>query len=188
MAKAKAKKQAGAKQNAAAAGEASESVIAALKAECAAANEKMLRALAEAENTRRRAERDLAQAQKYAHAGFVRDLIGVVENLTRAVAAIPPNQSGLDDSTKNLVVGIQMVAGEMDKVLAQHGITRLDPTGAVFDPTHHQAVGEAETRDAKAGTIVTTAQSGWMLHDRLLQPAMVVVAKAAAAAGDKGKK
>lgn len=159
----------------------SAAVIAKLEAECADLKEKMLRALAEAENTRRRSERDVAAAQKYAHSGFVRDLIGVVENLSRAVAAIPPDQDGLDGAVKNLVVGIQMVNDEMDKVLARHGITRIAPTPMrdAFDANQHQAMQEVATSDVAPGTVVEVAQTGWMLHDRLLLPAMVIVAKAA---------
>ena len=160
-----------------------DAVIKRLEAECAELKEKMMRALAEAENTRHRSERDIAQAQKYAHSGFVRDLSRVVENLMRAVEAIPPQQEGMDQGVKNLVVGIQMVVDEMHKVLTQHGITRITPTPMrdPFDPSLHQAMQEVETSGATPGTIIAVAQAGWMLHDRLLLPAMVSVAKPPAA-------
>ena len=154
--------------------------IARLEAECAELKDKMMRALAEAENTRQRSEREIAAAHKYAHSGFVRDMTGVVENLTRAIAALPPDVDGLDAGVKNLVVGIKMVADDMGRVLAKHGITRINPTpmGEAFDPDRHQAMQEVETEAAAPGTVVAVAQAGWMLHDRLLLPAMVSVAKA----------
>ena len=155
-----------------------------LQAECDALKDQILRSAAEAENTRRRAERDVAQARKYGHTAFARDLLAVVENINRAVESLPEQRDGLDEAVKNLVIGVEMVSRELDAVLARHGITRIMPLGAKFDPSQHQAMFEVPTDEAAAGQIVQVAQSGWMLHDRLLTPAMVGVAKAPN--GEKG--
>lgn len=149
-----------------------------LQAERDELKDQMLRAVAETENTRRRAERDVAQARKYGHTGFARDLLSVVENLSRAVEALPEQRDDLDETMKNLVIGVEMISREMTNVLERHGITRIMPMGEKFDPNKHQAMFEVPTKDAEPGMIVQVAQSGWMLHDRLLSPAMVGVAKA----------
>ena len=149
-----------------------------LQAERDELKDQMLRAVAETENTRRRAERDVAQARKYGHTGFARDLLSVVENLSRAVEALPEQRDDLDETMKNLVIGVEMISREMTNVLERHGITRIMPMGEKFDPNKHQAMFEVPTNDAEPGMIVQVAQSGWMLHDRLLSPAMVGVAKA----------
>ncbi|MGB1918327.1 MAG: nucleotide exchange factor GrpE [Candidatus Puniceispirillales bacterium] len=149
-----------------------------LQAERDELKDQMLRAVAETENTRRRAERDVAQARKYGHTSFARDLLSVVENLSRAVEALPEQRDDLDETMKNLVIGVEMISREMTNVLERHGITRIMPMGEKFDPNKHQAMFEVPTNDAEPGMIVQVAQSGWMLHDRLLSPAMVGVAKA----------
>ena len=162
-----------------------------LQAECDALKDQILRSAAEAENTRRRAERDVAQARKYGHTAFARDLLAVVENINRAVESLPEQRDALDEAVKNLVIGVEMVSRELDAVLARHGITRIMPLGAKFDPSQHQAMFEVPTDEAEPGQIVQVAQSGWMLHDRLLTPAMVGVAKAPNGEkgdGEKGEK
>ena len=162
-----------------------------LQAECDALKDQILRSAAEVENTRRRAERDVAQARKYGHTAFARDLLAVVENINRAVESLPEQRDGLDEAVKNLVIGVEMVSRELDAVLARHGITRIMPLGAKFDPSQHQAMFEVPTDEAEPGQIVQVAQSGWMLHDRLLTPAMVGVAKAPNGEkgdGEKGEK
>jgi molecular chaperone GrpE len=140
--------------------------------------DQLLRAVAEMEITRRRAERDVSQSRKYGHTGFARDLLSVVENLSRAVEVLPEERDHLDDTMKNLVIGVEMISRELETVLERHGITRIMPLGEKFDPTRHQAMFEVPTSEAEPGNIVQVAQSGWMLHDRLLTPAMVGVAKA----------
>ena len=159
--------------------------VSTLQAERDELKDQMLRAVAEADNTRRRAERDVAQARKYGHTGFARDLISVVENLSRAVEVLPEQRDDLDETMKNLVIGVEMISREMASVLERHGITRILPMGEKFDHNKHQAMFEVPTNDAEPGVVVQVAQSGWMLHDRLLSPAMVGVAKAAdPASGD----
>ena len=139
--------------------------------------DQLLRALAEVENMRRRTEKETSQARKYGHSAFARDLLGTVDNLERAVDALPENRDGLDEGTRNLVLGVEMVAKEITEVMQRHGITRIDAMGEKFDHDRHQAMFEVPTADAEPGTVVEVARPGWMLHDRLLSPAMVGVAK-----------
>jgi len=152
--------------------------LAALEIERDSLKDQALRAMAEAENTRRRTERELSQARKYGHAGFARDLLAVVDNLKRAVDALPEDRSGLDDTMTNLVVGVEMIHQEITSVLDRYGITKIDPIGEKFDYDKHQAMFEVPTDEVEPGMVVQVAQTGWMLHDRLLTPAMVGVSKA----------
>jgi molecular chaperone GrpE len=152
--------------------------LAALEIERDSLKDQALRAMAEAENTRRRTERELSQARKYGHAGFARDLLAVVDNLKRAVDALPEDRSDLDDTMTNLVVGVEMIHQEITSVLDRHGITKIDPMGEKFDYDKHQAMFEIPTDEVEPGMVVQVAQTGWMLHDRLLTPAMVGVSKA----------
>ena len=139
--------------------------------------DQLLRALADVENMRRRTEKETAQARKYGHSAFARDLLGAVDNLGRAVEALPADRKGLDEATRNLVVGVEMTAKEIGEVMERNGITRIDAMGEKFDPDRHQAMFEVPTAEAEPGTVVEVARPGWMLHDRLLSPAMVGVAK-----------
>lgn len=152
--------------------------VQALEAECEELKDQSLRALAEVENMRRRTERELAQARKYGHSNFARDLISVVENLNRAVAVLPEDRATLDETMTNLVVGVEMISQEINAILEKHGIYVIDPMGEKFDYEKHQAMFEIPTNDAEPGTVMQVAQRGWMLHDRLLTPAMVGVSKA----------
>ncbi|MCE2516456.1 MAG: nucleotide exchange factor GrpE [Alphaproteobacteria bacterium] len=152
--------------------------VAALEAERDELKDQALRALAEVENMRRRTEREVAQSRKYGHSGFARDLLSAVDNLKRAVDVLPEDRSGLDDTMSNLVIGVEMIHQEIMTVLERHGITVINPEGEKFDYEKHQAMFEIPSEDAEPGTILQVAQPGWMLHDRLLTPAMVGVAKA----------
>ena len=138
-----------------------------------------LRAMAEVENMRRRTERELAQARRYGHANFARDLLAAIDNLKRAVDVLPEDRSGLDANMTNLVVGVEMIHQEITSVLERHGITMINPEGEKFDYDKHQAMFEVPTNDVEPGMVVQVAQNGWILHDRLLTPAMVGVSKPA---------
>lgn len=140
--------------------------------------DQLLRAMAEVENTRRRTDRELQQARRYGHAGFARDLLTVVDNLSRAVDALPADRGNLDETMTNLVIGVEMIHQEITSVLQRHGISRINPKGEKFDYALHQAMFEVPTDDVEPGIVVEVAQPGWVLHDRLLSPAMVGVAKA----------
>ena len=159
--------------------------ISALEAERDEFKDQALRALAEVENMRRRTEREISQARKYGHGSFARDLLASVDNLNRAVDVLPEDRSGLDETMTNLVIGVEMISQEITAVLERHGIKRIHPLNEKFDYEKHQAMFEVPTSEVEPGTVVQVAQAGWMLHDRLLSPAMVGVAKAEEKAEDQ---
>jgi molecular chaperone GrpE len=149
------------------------------ESELAAAKDQTLRALAEAENTRRRAEREMGDMAKYAVTGFAKDLVNVIENLQRAVEAIPAELKTEQPSVATLATGVEMTLNELLNVFERQGIKRIDPMGQKFDHNYHQAVAQIETPDAPAGTVVQVLQAGYTIHDRLLRPAMVGVSAGA---------
>ncbi len=148
------------------------------RTEIASLKDQLLRALAEAENTRRRAAREREETSKYAITGFARDLLTVVDNLRRALDALP-EESRKDENLAAFVEGIEMTEREFLSVLERHGIRRIDPMGERFDHRYHQAMYEVEDAEHDAGTVVDVMQAGYLIADRLLRPAMVAVAKAA---------
>jgi molecular chaperone GrpE len=156
--------------------------IAALEAELAESQDRLLRALAETENTRRRAQRERADAEKYGLGRFANDMLPVADNLRRALDSLPESEAK-DDRTKSLLAGVAATERELLAAFERHGLKRIDPMGEKFDHNFHQAVFEAENSGRPAGTIVEVLQPGYVLHDRLLRPAMVGVAKGGAPAG-----
>lgn len=132
---------------------------------------------AEMQNVRRRMEKDAQDARAYAATNFARDILSVSDNLSRALAAVPPALRE-EEGTKVLVTGIEMTAKELENVFQRNGITRIQSIGAKLDPNRHQAMIELPS-DQEPGTIVQEMQAGYMIKDRLLRPAMVGVAKAA---------
>ena len=148
-----------------------------LTKELEAAIDDKKRALAEAENTRRRSIKDLEQSRKYGHLSFSREMLSVVDSLESAVKSIPKNKEELTDELKNFILGVEMTLEQLKQVFSNHNITRIDPEGESFDYNVHQAMFEKETNDFDPGTIVEVMQPGWTLHERLLRPAMVGVAK-----------
>ena len=151
--------------------------VAQLREELESVRQEMLYARADTQNVRRRLEKDKADARDYAATGFARDILSVSDNLARAIDAVPEALRE-DDKFKSLVAGIEATQRELDKVFAQHGVTRIAAKGLPLDPNQHQAMMELPTTDAEPGTIVQEMQPGYMIKDRLLRPAMVVVAKA----------
>lgn len=147
-----------------------------LKSDLATAKQDVLYAQAETQNVRRRMEKDVQDARNYAATGFARDILSVWDNLSRAVEAIPDSLRE-DDKMKGLVTGIEATQRELEKVFKQHGIERVAAKGMPLDPNQHQAMIEIPNADEEPGTIVQEMQSGWMIRDRLLRPAMVGVAK-----------
>ncbi|MEM1050843.1 MAG: nucleotide exchange factor GrpE [Pseudomonadota bacterium] len=140
------------------------------------AKQDVLYAKAEAQNVRRRAEKDIQDARNYSATGFARDVLSVWDNLSRAVETIP-DALREDEKMKGLVVGIEATQRELEKVFKQHGVERVAAVGMPLDPNQHQAMMEIPSADHEAGTIIQEMQSGWMIKDRLLRPAMVGVAK-----------
>ncbi len=148
---------------------------AALKVENAALKEQILRFAAEAENTKRRAEREANDARAYAIQKFARDLLGVADNLARALV-YEPAESG-DPAVKNFVLGVEMTEKELQSAFERNGLKKLDPLrGERFDPHRHQAMMEQPGTDVAAGGVVEVMQPGYELLGRLVRPAMVVVA------------
>ena len=142
--------------------------------------DQLLRALADVENMRRRTERELESARKYAHTSFARDLVGAIDNLSRALDAAPSGDKAPSDETiKGLMTGLEMSWTEIQTTMERHGIKRVDPKGEKFDYNLHQAMYEVPSPDTEPGMVVEVVQHGYVLHDRLLRPAMVGVSKAA---------
>lgn len=148
----------------------------ALEAELAEAKAQVLYAQAELQNVRRRSEKEMADARAYAATAFARDVLSVADNLQRGLAAIPEELRG-DDKWKGLVTGLEATGRELESVFSRHGITRIASVGEKLDPNRHQAMLEVPS-DQPAGTVVQEMQSGYMIRDRLLRPALVGVARA----------
>jgi molecular chaperone GrpE len=149
-----------------------------LEAECAAMKDQWVRAVAETENLRRRSEKQIEEAAKFAITNFARDLISVQENLYRAIATVPESALQENAVLKNVVDGVEMTKRELDAIFQRHGITRIDPAiGSAFDHNLHQAVAHIPDENNPPGTISNVMQAGYSLKDRLLRPAMVAVAK-----------
>ena len=151
-----------------------------LMAERDSLKDQLLRALADVENMRRRTDREMESARKYGHTGFARDLVGAIDNLARAIEAAPKSdEAPTADALDGLITGIEMSWTEIQTTMERHGIRRISPKGEKFDYNFHQAMFEMPHAELAPGTVVEVVQHGYVLHDRLLRPAMVGVAKAA---------
>lgn len=154
------------------------SVIEALNAENGQLKDRVLRTLAEMENLRRRTEREVTDAKTYGVTGFARDMLTVVDNLTRAIDHVPAEaRAAADPQLKSLIEGLELTARDLEAALGRHGVKKLDPKGQKFDPNFHQAIFEAPDESVPAGTVSQVVQSGWTIGDRVLRPAMVGVSK-----------
>lgn len=151
--------------------------VALLEAEVTSLKDQLLRAVAETENVRRRAQRDREETLKYAAAPVVKDLLSVADNLQRALESVPQEQLGANEPVRNLHLGVEMTLKELQSVFDRHGIRFIDPLGERLDPHSHEAMYEVEDPSKPAGTVVQVVQAGYRLHDRLLRPARVGVAK-----------
>ena len=141
-------------------------------------NDQLLRALAELENTRRRADRDRAEALKYGAASFARDMLGVADNLQRALGAVAElDQETLPDAAKSLLEGVAATERDLIASLGRHKVQPLSPMGEKFDPNQHEAMFEAPGTGQPAGTIIEIIETGYMMDERLLRPAKVGIAK-----------
>ena len=142
---------------------------------------KLLRALADNENTIRRAKRERQDTAKYAAANFARDMLTVADNLRRALDAAPESLSDGDDQTKAFMEGIDLTSREMLSVLERHGIKQISPVGEKFNHDKHEALFEVPTSDMEPGMVVQVIEDGFTIHDRLLRAAKVGVSKAISA-------
>ena len=151
--------------------------LAAARQEAAQLKDQLLRALAEAENVRRRAQREREDAAKYAITNFARDVLQVSDNLHRALEAIPAAALAADEALKNLHEGVSATERQLDAALERQQVKRIWPMGEKFDANLHQAMFEVQTAEQAPGTVVQVMQAGYLIHDRLLRPALVAVAK-----------
>ncbi|KWT66249.1 Heat shock protein GrpE [Hyphomicrobium sulfonivorans] len=157
-------------------GEASGTVVE-LEARISDLTDRLLRAHAEMDNLRKRTERDKEDTAKYAISKFARDLLSIGDNLQRATSAVPAGAADADPALKALMEGVSMTEREFLNVLERNGVRRIDPEGEPFNPHQHQAMAEIEQPDVASGTIVQVYQPGYLIEDRVLRPAMVVVSK-----------
>jgi molecular chaperone GrpE len=154
-----------------------EEKIAALEAELEAGREQLLRQLAETENVRRRAKREREDTIRYGASALARDLLNVADNLQRALKSVPEEARETDETIKNLVIGVELTEKELLGALQKQGVEKVEPLGEKFSYDRHQAMFEVPGTDKPAGTVVEVMQPGYVMHDRLLRPAMVGVAK-----------
>jgi molecular chaperone GrpE len=151
--------------------------LAQLEREIEEVRQSALYAQAETQNVRRRLEQEKQVASAYAVTGFAREMLSVKDNLDRALAAVP-EELRADEKMKSLLAGIEATSRELDNVFQRNGITRVEALGKPLDPNRHQAMVEVPDGEAAPGTVVQEMQSGYMIKDRLLRPALVGVAKA----------
>jgi molecular chaperone GrpE len=152
--------------------------VAVLEAEKTDLKDKLLRILADMENLRRRTEREVADARAYAVTNFARDMLNVADNIRRGVESVPAEaRAEADGALKALIEGVELTERDLLKTLERHGVRRLDPQGQKFDPNLHQAMFEVPNPDVPNGTVVQVVQTGYVIGDRVLRPALVGVAK-----------
>jgi molecular chaperone GrpE len=149
-----------------------------LRGELSDMRDRMLRALADVENTRRRAERDKQEASQYAVTKFARDMLQIGDNFARALAACPPElREAADPQVKAVLDGVEATERQLLASLERHGVKPIDTSDGKFDPNFHQAIAEVPGNGKPGGSIVDIVQPGYMIGERLLRPAMVTVAK-----------
>lgn len=153
--------------------EAADDNIEALRIENIHLKDEYLRARADAENTKKRCAQEIDKNTKYAIASFAKSLLSVADNLHRAIEAA----AGNDENCKDLLTGIEMTETELMKVFAKHGISKMETMETIFDPNYHQVIQEVEDASKPNGTIIAELQTGYMINDRILREAMVVVTK-----------
>lgn len=156
--------------------EAEEDPTEALKAEIADLKDKLLRAMAEVENIRRRAERDKQDASQFAITRFARDMLGVADNFSRAMLACPQDaREAADPKIKGILEGVEATERQLLSTLENFGVKVIDTTDGKFDPNLHQAIAEVPDAEKPKGAIVSVVQTGFKIGERLLRPAMVTV-------------
>lgn len=149
-----------------------------LEAEIATLKDKFLRAYAEADNIRRRAERETADAKVYGIASFARDVLSVADDFERALGALDEEaRNSADGTLKTLLDGIDLTSRSLTQTLTKHGVAKIDAEGTKFDPNLHQAMFEVPNAEIPAGTVVQVIQPGYTIGSRVLRPAMVGVSK-----------
>ena len=165
--------------------------LTALVAENSDMRDRLLRTMADMENLRRRTDREKADTARYAISNFARDVLTVGDNLRRTIEHVPAEAASEDPALKSFLDGVELTERELLNVLERHGVTRIEPLGARFDPNCHQAMYEVQNPEVPEGTVVDVMQAGYVIGDRCLRPALVAVAKGAkqtstAQSGDDG--
>lgn len=150
-------------------------LLEAARAEARDLKDRMLRTLAEMENLRKRTEREVADARAYGMTAFARDMLSVADNMRRAFDSLPEDTRPADGPVKAFVEGIELTERELLKTLEKHGVRKIDPDGQKFDPNLHQAMFEVPNAEVPKGTVVQTVQSGFVIGERVLRPALVGV-------------
>lgn len=138
--------------------------------------EDYLRAFAEVENTKKRCQQEIEKNNKFAIASFAKSLLAVADNLQRAIDAATKEENS--DSCAGLLKGVELTQNELNKVFDKFNIHKMDIINTIFDPNFHQVIQEVEDKTKPSGTIIAEVQTGYMIHDRILREAMVVVTKA----------
>jgi molecular chaperone GrpE len=156
--------------------EAMQHKVEALQGELDATKDKMLRAVADAENTKRRALKERDDASKFAVSGFSREMLPVADNLRRALDAIPDDVKG-DERIANLIDGIEATERELLRAFEKNGLQKIEPLEQKFDPNFHEVMFETPMADKAPGTIIQVMETGYTLHGRLIRPARVGVVK-----------
>jgi molecular chaperone GrpE len=155
--------------------------VEALAKEAADARDRMLRTLAEMENLRKRTSREVADARVYGITGFARDVLDIADNLQRALDALPyETRAAADPGLKALIEGVELTERSLLSALEKNGVKKFDPAGEKFDPNFQQAMYEVPDPTVPAGTVMQVVQSGYMIGDRILRPALVGVSKGGA--------
>jgi molecular chaperone GrpE len=148
------------------------------QAQAAEFKDRLLRTLAEMENLRKRTEREVADSRAYAVTAFARDVLGVADNMRRALAAISPElRASAETGVKALIEGVELTERELQKALEKNGVRQFTPRGEKFDPNFHQAMFEVPDPAVPAGSVVEVVQPGYMIGERVLRPALVGVSK-----------
>lgn len=153
-------------------------LVARLSKENSEQKDRLLRTLAEMENLRRRTEREVADARLYGVTAFARDMVGVVDNMRRALEAVSPEtRAAADAGVAALIEGVELTERDLLKALEKNGVKRIEPLGEKFDPNFHQAMYEISDASVPAGSVVQVVQAGYKIGERVLRPALVAVAK-----------
>jgi molecular chaperone GrpE len=158
-----------------------EGSVEALAKEVAELRDKVLRTLAEMENLRKRTTREVADARAYGITGFARDVLDIADNLQRALDAVPADtKASADPGLKSLIEGVELTERSLLNTLEKNGVKKFDPSGEKFDPNFQQAMYEVPDPSVPAGTVVQVVQTGYMIGERILRPALVAVSKGGA--------
>lgn len=156
-----------------------------LQRENAELKDRLLRALADMENLRRRTDKEVADAKLYGISEFARDMLSFADNSRRVLEHIPPElRQSPDPSVKTLIEGVELTERDFVSRLARHGVKKIEPLGSKFDPNLHEALFETSDDSVPSGTVVRVIEDGYMIGDRVLRPAKVGVSRGGAKAGD----